>query len=172
MSTPRLLVLVRHAKSSWGDALLADHERPLNDRGRRDAPIMAQRLMEALAPIMHTVPNLWLVSTAVRTQRTWQLMASAWPTSTHKQNEPSLYNASVQDMLAVIAAVPEGHSSLGLIAHNPGTSLLLAHLTGDPHLGEVPTCAVAAVLCHAPSWAALTPGTAELLYYGYPKDVA
>jgi len=112
----QLLTLVRHAKSSWKTADQRDHDRPLNKRGIRDAPIMAQRLLDK-----HCVPDLILCSSAVRTQQTARYFldtlglgdAQLWV-------EPKLYLCSPETILQEVAVAEQGHSHVMVIAHNPG----------------------------------------------------
>jgi phosphohistidine phosphatase len=127
------LVLVRHAKSDWGDPHLDDHDRPLNDRGRRDAPRMARRLAET-----GFRPEAVLSSTAVRARTTAAAFAEALGVA--MTLDPELYGAPAGTLFATAAATRAG--SVLLVAHDPGMSVLAAQLSGDG-IAHMPTCAVA-----------------------------
>ena len=142
----KTLVLVRHAKSSWDDPTLADHDRPLNDRGRHDAPMMGRRLHER-----GFVADVILTSTATRAQATAEAIASELG---YDLNEivtmPSLYRASPATMLATVAALDDAQGSAMLVAHDPGMSELATHLSAD--IERMPTCAVAEFTFDVATW--------------------
>ena len=127
------LVLVRHAKSDWGDPHLDDHDRPLNDRGRRDAPRMARRLAET-----GFRPDALVSSTAVRARTTAEAFAEELGAAVTL--DPELYGAPARALLAAAAAT--GVRSVLVVAHDPGMSVLAAQLSGDG-IAHMPTCAVA-----------------------------
>lgn len=122
---PRSLILMRHAKQS-GSAT-RDHERPLTDEGRRDAQRVGERLAGETP-----LPGLVLSSTALRCRETWAAVAvglgASLGTDFEPTYEPALYNASLRDLLEEIAAVDDEISSLLVLAHNPGISLLALEL--------------------------------------------
>lgn len=127
------LVLVRHAKSDWGDPSLRDHDRPLNARGTRDAPVMAQRF----AALGHPV-DVILSSTATRARRTAEAFAAAL--GLEVTLDPELYLASAERLLA--KATASGAHAVLLVAHNPGITDL-AYRLSDGGIAHMPTCAVA-----------------------------
>ncbi|MDY0828600.1 histidine phosphatase family protein [Microbacterium sp. BG28] len=126
------LVLVRHAKSDWGTAGLSDHERPLNDRGQRDAPLMAAALAET-----GFRPARLLSSTALRARTTAESFATALDVPL--ETLPELYGASVHELWD--AAVATGEASVLIVAHDPGLSELASELAGRDVM--MTTCAVA-----------------------------
>lgn len=136
------LVLVRHAKSDWGDPSLDDHDRPLNDRGRRDAPRMARQLAET-----GFRPEVILSSTAVRARTTAEAFAAELGVPVTL--EPELYGAPARTLLAAAAAT--GARSVLVVAHDPGMSALAAHLSDDG-IGHMPTCAVATFTWNVEEW--------------------
>lgn len=159
----RRLVVLRHAKSAWPDGV-ADHERPLAPRGRRDAPV-AGRMLAA----HDCLPDLALCSTAVRARETWELAAAQWGTPPPVRHDPRLYAADVSDLLAVVHEVSAGVGTLLLVGHNPGLEDLVLELADDgldDALDEVrtkfPTSAIAVLAWHGTTWQALAPGTALL----------
>jgi phosphohistidine phosphatase len=139
---PIRLALVRHAKSDWGDPALSDHDRPLNDRGMRDAPIMARRLADT-----GFRPDLILASTALRARTTAEAFAAQLGTAVSL--DPRLYGASASTLIAMAAA--SRAASVIVVAHDPGMSALAARLSDDG-IGHMPTCAVALFAWDADDW--------------------
>lgn len=142
----RELVLVRHAKSDWGDPLLADHDRPLNARGRKNAPMMALRLAESGLAVQRI-----LSSTAVRARSTAAVLGAQL--GLEVELDPELYLAPASKLLtkAVGLEVP----SAMLVAHDPGLSDL-ASLLSAGGIAHMPTCAVAHFAWNAHSWDSIT----------------
>lgn len=159
----RRLVVLRHAKSAWPEGV-ADHERPLAPRGRRDAPVAGRRLAEA-----DCLPDLALCSTAARARGTWELASAQWGTPPPVRHDPRLYAADVPQLLEVVREVSSEVETLLLVGHNPGLEELVLELAGDgldETLDEVrtkfPTSAIAVLAWHGTTWRALAPGTALL----------
>ncbi|MFJ7071176.1 SixA phosphatase family protein [Streptomyces sp. NPDC098781] len=159
----RRLVVLRHAKSAWPDGV-ADHERPLAPRGRRDAPVAGRMIADA-----DCLPNLAVCSTAVRTRQTWELAAAQWGTPPPVRHDPRVYAADVPDLLEVAREASDEVGTLLLVGHNPGLEELVLALAGDgldDTLDEVrtkfPTSAVAVLAWRGPTWRDLAPGTALL----------
>lgn len=120
----RQLLLLRHAKSSWEDKELPDHERPLNPRGRRAAEAMRDA-MENLG----LTPDLVLVSAAVRTRQTLEAL-EPWPDTPLIEKMETLYNAPAPVLLDALRGVKETVRSVLVIAHNPGLHELAMRLVG------------------------------------------
>lgn len=132
----KTLMLVRHAKSDWGQPGLADHDRPLNARGLRDAPVMGARLRER-----GEVPEAIWSSTALRARTTATLIARELGLDEASvQLDERLYGASPQTILRVVGELDDDARSAMIVAHNPGMAELAYDLTGS--IGEMPTCAV------------------------------
>ncbi len=140
------LALVRHAKSDWGDPGLDDHDRPLNDRGVRDAPRMARRLAES-----GFVPEVILSSTALRARTTADVFGAELGVAVSL--DPDLYGAPAGTLLE--AAATAGASSVIVVAHDPGMSVLAGRLSGDA-IAHMPTCAVATFTWAQDDWAVAT----------------
>lgn len=122
------LILMRHAKSSWTSEAATDHERPLNARGRRDAPRIAQRLVE-----LGWVPDHVLSSDSARTQETWARMADTMvPAPSTIEFTRRLYHAGVDEFLAAVRHVPHEASCLLTLGHNPGWEEVAEWLCGEP----------------------------------------
>lgn len=155
----KTLLLARHAKSDWGDASLADHDRPLNARGRRDAPLMARRLLDEGIHLARIVS-----STAVRARTTAAEYAAAQ--GVEVVQEPLLYAASARSILAAASRLPDEAEVAMLVGHNPGMQDAVAELTGA--FVEFPTCAVAECLVDGDSWAELIEGSGRLVQLRTP----
>jgi len=136
------LVLVRHAKSDWGDETLDDHDRPLGDRGFRDAPRMARALAET-----DFRPEVILSSTALRARTTAEAFAAEFDVAVNL--DPELYGAPARTLLAKAAA--SGAHSVLVVAHDPGTSVLAGQLS-DHEIEHMPTCAVATFTWDEDDW--------------------
>lgn len=158
------LTLLRHAKSSWDDPALPDRERPLNQRGQRDAPMMGRRLRARGAR-----PSLILTSPAVRALHTARLIAREinYPLE-FLQREADLYLASPEDMLKVIARQDNSFNDILVCGHNPGLTELANLLTGE-EIDNVPTCGVVVIETDVPEWRNLGPKRGTLVSFDYPK---
>ena len=162
----KTLLVLRHAKSLWGDTALDDHERPLNERGRRDAPKMG-----ALVREYGLTPDLIVSSDAVRARLTAEAVAKSARFDGEIQLEPRLYAASVEDVLAVLCTVQEAHSgTVMIVGHNPGLEQLIAHLTGETE--DLPTAALAQIALPINRWRDLKASTrGRLLGFWRPKEL-
>jgi len=162
----KTLTLVRHAKSSWKDRGLSDRERPLNRRGKRDAPIMARRIGET-----GVRPSQIISSPAVRAWTTAKIFAKEmnYPIE-FLQREDGLYLASLDNLLDVIATQDSGFNNLMLFAHNPGLTSLANYLV--PGLtNNLPTAGVVSVKLECDDWMLYDRPKTELLVHDYPKKV-
>jgi len=167
--TAHTLLLLRHAKSSWVDPTLPDHDRPLASRGRRDAKRIAKHLAG-----LEFEPELVLCSSAVRTRETLELVRPALGNS-KVLFEDGLYGASSDELLARIRVVPDAVGSVMLIGHNPGLeqlALLLASSGDELRRLETkfPTAALATLAVET-TWSRLAPGDAILTAYIVPKQL-
>ncbi len=162
----KTLSLVRHAKSSWKDQALADHDRPLNKRGRRDAPRMGKRLAKA-----GVHPDLMVTSTAVRARVTAETIAPeiGYPVA-HIMMDQEIYHAGTTGLLELIRNLGDANDHVMLFAHNPVITELVNHLTGSD-LENVPTCGIAHIRFETDSWKNVGSAAAELLEFDYPKRI-
>lgn len=162
------LILVRHAKSSWKHEV-ADHDRPLNRRGRENAPMMAGRLRNWLREAGIAEPRL-VSSTARRAYDTACCFAEAFgiPVSDIEKT-PQLYEAGEQDILQVLAKQPGDVPTLALFGHNPTFTDVIVRLAKVP-LDNLPTCGFAVLQFKRPDWQAVTWGAARLLHMEFPRD--
>lgn len=143
----RELILVRHAKSDWGDPSLADHDRPLNARGTRDAPMMARRLTEARSTVERIIS-----STALRARTTAAVFGAEL--GVEVELDEQLYLAPASRLLA--KAVGSEAKRVMLVAHDPGISDL-ASLLSDGGIEHMPTCAVARFAWNVDAWDTVSP---------------
>jgi phosphohistidine phosphatase len=160
------IYLLRHAKSSWKDASLRDHDRPLAGRGRRAARLIARHMREE-----GIAPELVLCSTAKRARQTLERIEPALGTRSVKVEE-GLYGAGEDELLARLRELPAEVGSVLMIGHNPGMqdlALLLAR--SAPELeAKFPTAALA-TLAFSGEWPGLEPGAAELVGFVRPREL-
>ena len=161
----KTLTLVRHAKSSWKDTSLSDRDRPLNKRGKRDAPEMGRRIVAA-----GIRPSLIVSSPAVRAWTTARIIADAIGyTREFLQRDKNLYLASVNGILDVIVAQDNGFNSLMLVGHNPGFTDFANYLV--PGLtNNIPTAGIVSVQLDTDDWSLYDRPGVELALYDFPKN--
>jgi phosphohistidine phosphatase len=160
------LYVLRHAKSSWDDAELADHERPLAPRGERAAAKIADHLRSE-----EIAPALVLCSTALRARQTLAALLPVLAGDTEIRLEEALYAAGPAELLARVREVPEAVPSVLLIGHNPTLHELALALTGrEDALERFPTGALASIT-FATTWAELAEDGGELEGFVVPKDL-
>lgn len=157
------LFLIRHAKSSWDDAALADRERPLNERGKRDAPKIGERLARR-----EVKPDLILASPAVRALMTAKIIAGKLDYKRkHIGVDDRLYAAQADDLLEIIHALDDRLQCVMIVGHNPELSELAQRLCGE--IGHLPTGAVAEFGFAAKSWADIGACPTTTVALDYPK---
>ncbi|WP_369388407.1 histidine phosphatase family protein [Streptomyces sp. CG1] len=167
---PRKIVLLRHAKADWGQE--ADHERPLAERGRQDAPVAGRKLADTGIAF-----DLALCSTAVRTRETWKLAVQELPQRPKTVYEERVYEASLGELIALLNETPDDVRNLVLIGHNPGVHALADALAGEAD-GDVlawmnrsgfPTSAYA-MLTFEGSWKSVEHGVGKLVDFWAPHS--
>jgi phosphohistidine phosphatase len=165
------IYLLRHAKSSWADPTLPDHERPLAPRGRRDAKRIAKHLAR-----LAIAPELVLCSAAERTRATLEVLRPALGKTPTVRLEEELYAASSDELLERLRALPEAVDSVMLIGHNPGLqqlALVLASPSAELERLEAkfPTAALATLTLPNTIWSQLSQDDALLAAYVVPKQL-
>lgn len=124
----RRLIVMRHAKSSWQSGAESDHERPLNERGRRAAPLVAREMARR-----GWLPEVVISSDARRTAETWRLMAEALGDAAPAARfSPELYGGGLAEIRALAATVAAGVETLLVLGHNPGFEAAVEQLAGAP----------------------------------------
>lgn len=160
------LLLCRHAKSSWKDGSLADRDRPLNKRGKRDAPEMGRRLSRR-----GLLPDLIVTSHAKRARRTAKLLIEALAVDAEKiQLEPSLYGAEISTVLHCIQRLDDQYPTVMLVGHNPEFTMV-ANLLANLEIFNVPTCGIVALRFAVQSWQDVRPGQGTLDFFDFPKNI-
>ena len=122
----KTLLVLRHAKSSWNDSSLDDHERPLNERGRRDAPRMGELVQE-----YGLLPDLVVSSDAVRAQLTAEAVVESAGYTGEILLDERLYLASPAEIILVLRTMREDAGTIMIVGHNPGLEELVEQLTGE-----------------------------------------
>jgi len=146
----KTLLILRHAKSSWKHPELSDHDRPLNKRGKHDAPLMGRQMREK-----RLVPDLIISSTAVRAKDTAVAIAEAVKYKREIVFLTSLYAATPGAYIKAInhTAEDDDHSTVLVVGHNPGLEELIEVLTGE--MCELTTCALAIIELITEKWSTL-----------------
>ena len=159
------ITLLRHAKSSWKDASLADRDRPLNRRGNKTAPDMGKRLAE-----LGVRPSLLLTSPAKRARETARLIARElnYPLE-FIQSESDLYLATPETILQIVARQDNGFNDVMLFGHNPGITEL-ANRLGDRNIDNVPTCGMVGIELDVKEWTEIVAADGKTVFFHYPKN--
>lgn len=159
----KTLIIIRHAKSAWDQPELEDFDRPLNERGKRDAPEMARRLVAKgyRADLMVSSPARRAWSTAKRFA-----VAFDYPKDRIRKID-TLYHASAGQLVRTIHELDEGLDTVLLFGHNPGLTDLVNEIS-NLHTDNIPTCGI--VVLHLESWKSAGREEAMLVAYDYPKN--
>lgn len=160
----KTLLILRHAKSAWDELDVADHDRPLNKRGKYDAPRVGQLLRDE-----DLVPDLILSSTAKRAHRTAKLAAEACGYKGEIELAETLYLAGPEAYLAALSSVPDKCRRVMVVGHNPGLEALLEKLTGEAK--ALPTAALAQVVLPIAYWRQVEAAEGRLLGLWLPRDL-
>ena len=160
------LILVRHAKSSWKNPGLQDFARPLNGRGKQNAPMMGKRLLGS-----GILPEVVVSSPAKRAWSTARLIAS----EIHFKEEnliadPEVYEADVDTLMEIIGNFSGAWQDVMLVGHNPGLTDLAEMLT-DQAFGNLPTCAICCIEFAVENWSEISYGSGRVYHYDYPKSI-
>ena len=167
------LLLLRHAKSSWSDPALDDHERPLAGRGRRAAPLMGQAIAE-----MELIPRHVLCSTSVRTRQTLALAARHWPVALAVDYLAEIYHAGPDQLLRSVRRHGGISDTLMLVGHQPGLQAFALALSGEFERAararmeaKFPTAALAVIEFDIEDWGDVAAGAGRLIRYLRPRDL-
>ncbi len=169
----KTIYMLRHAKSSWEDGSLRDHDRPLNGRGRAAAPRIGAHMQGA-----GYLPDLVLCSTATRTRLTLDAVLSELEVEPAIELQEELYLAGPNEMLDLVRYVPDTVESILLVGHNPGTGMLAAALSGEGppesiHLmrAKFPTAGLAIIELSVDRWKDVISGCGSLKDFVRPRDL-
>lgn len=161
----KTLILIRHAKSSWDNVTLSDFDRPLNERGLRDAPRMGKRLKEK-----NLAPDLVITSPANRALTTCTIISEmiGFP-SERIQTDRAIYHASEEQLLYIVKNLPDFADQVMVYGHNPGFTDFINRLTKS-HIDNIPTCGIVACQINVDRWGEVHWGTGKVLFYDFPKN--
>lgn len=169
----RRLILLRHAKSSWDDPTLDDHDRPLNRRGKAAAPLIGAWLADR-----GFAPDHVVCSSSARTRETWARLAPALPAAPEPQLEPRLYHADPETMLDLLREAPETARAVMLIGHEPGIGAFarrMASAVVPPECARAfekfPTAAAAVIDLDAARWRDAGFGAGRFHAFATPRDL-
>lgn len=161
------LLIIRHAKSSWDISSLSDFERPLNDRGKKDATEMARRLLNKKISI-----DAFISSPAKRARKTATLFCEK---SGRKESEitlvPELYHAPAELFFEVVKDFKDKDQTVAIFSHNPGITDFVNQLVKNVRLDNMPTCGVFAVNIPINHWADFAKAEKDLWFFDYPKNL-
>lgn len=161
----KTLLLVRHAKSSWDAGVATDFERPLNERGKKDAPEMAARLRDR-----SIIPDLLVSSPAKRAFTTALIFSGVFNKSPDRIiSIPLLYHAAPQNFFEVISKLDNATNTVAIFSHNPGITAFVNMLTDTIQVDNMPTCSIFAVKVLAGNWADFEESSKEFVFFDYPK---
>jgi phosphohistidine phosphatase len=161
----KTLLLMRHAKSSWKDSDLADHERPLNKRGHRDAPMMGQLLVDR-----ELVPQRILSSSAIRARQTAEVIAEKAGFNGEIDFLDRLYMAEAEEYIKTLAELPADLERVMVVGHNPGLETLLQILSG--RIESLPTAVIAYIALPINQWSQLNGEmSGEVVEIWRPKEL-
>lgn len=164
LANMKFLILIRHAKSSWELTSVDDFDRPLNDRGKHDAPEMAKRLVKKSISI-----DAFMSSPAKRAKKTAQLFSAEFKRD--KEDIiylPELYAAGVDVFSSVIKSAHDSCNTIALFSHNPGITEFVNMLT-DTRVDNIPTCGVFGVKIPVDTWSKFEEAKKEFWFFDYPK---
>lgn len=160
------LILIRHAKSDWNAGVATDYERPLDERGVKEAHKMAKRLAEK-----EIMPDLIITSSAIRALTTCKFIAEKLDYSENNIRQSKLlYSGNTGVWMDTISEIDNSNHTVMMFGHNPVISNLASHLV-NRDIGEMPTCAVVAIQLNIESWQDISnPGSNQLSFIDYPKN--
>jgi phosphohistidine phosphatase len=163
----KFLLLIRHAKSDWGDPGLDDMDRPLNERGKRDAPAMAHRLLDKKIKI-----DAFIASPAKRAAKTAKIIAEEMKFKKDKIiYKPELYLAGPEVFYTVIENTDDEDDCIAVFSHNEGITHFANMLT-DAKVDNIPTCGVFALKIKTDNWKSFRMAEKEFWFFDYPKNAS
>lgn len=158
------LYLIRHAKSSWRDLMQGDIDRPLNKRGKSDAPFMGKRLKK-----YGVQPDLLISSPAKRARKTARTVAREIGYPPKKIIfADKIYFGDLDDIFGIIRNISDSDKTVILVGHNPDITMLAEALTGR-QVGNIPTCGIFCIDFKIESWREAVPGNGSFVFFDYPK---
>lgn len=160
----RTLLLLRHAKSSWDNSSLPDFDRPLAERGERDAPRIGKELAQR-GPL----PDLVVSSTALRAVQTANAATKAAGYTGQLNFDEQIYGASSAELIKIVRKLPDDHSKIMLVGHNPGFEDLLSRLIDERQ--SMSTCNLACIEFSVSKWSDVEDGQGKLRFLLKPREL-
>ncbi|MCC6289605.1 MAG: histidine phosphatase family protein [Chitinophagaceae bacterium] len=162
----RSVLFIRHAKSSWDDPLMNDYDRPLNDKGKKDAPQMAKYLLEKKIRI-----DSFISSPAKRARKTAVLFAKVFGIDEDAiQLKSGLYLPDEIAFSHAIETASDDCTHLAIFSHNPGITHFVNTLTRQIKVDDIPTCGIFAIKTNALSWKNFEKAEKEFWFFDYPRN--
>ena len=161
----KTLLIIRHAKSSWDITTLNDFDRPLNERGKKDAPVMAQHLIDKKINI-----DAFVTSPAKRAKKTAEFFCTVY----NKNKEDiilisALYHALSEHFYTIVEQLKDDFKTVAIFSHNPGITEFVNELVENVLIDNMPTCGIFAVQINSAKWKDFKKAKKELLFFDYPK---
>jgi len=161
----KTLLLIRHAKSDWSDSSQSDFDRPLNERGKKDAPKMAQRLWQRDLKI-----DLFISSPAKRARKTAEEFVKVYGNKKEVQLKSALYLAASDTFYSIIEQADPRADTIAVFSHNPGITEFANSLT-TARIDNIPTCGVFAVSIDTDRWENFSSADKSFVFFDYPKGI-
>jgi phosphohistidine phosphatase len=161
----KTVYIIRHAKSSWSDSTMSDFDRPLNERGKKDAPAMAEKLHDKKIKI-----DAFVSSPAKRAKKTCLAFSKVY--GADKDDiifVDELYNAAAHSFFEVISALDDKYKRVAIFSHNPGITDFVNSLVPSVEIDNMPTCAVFAVETDIEQWSDFKDSAKRFLFFDFPK---
>lgn len=160
----KVIHLIRHAKSSWNNPDLDDFSRTLNERGKNDAPFMANKLKE-----LGCHPDYFISSPAKRTTETSKIIATALNFHFEKIIfDKRIYESSLKQVLQIVNEVPNNFNNIVFVGHNPTLTQLSNYFTND-FIDHIPTCGIVKIELEINNWQHIIQGIGNKNFFIYPK---
>ena len=163
----KVLYLIRHAKSSWDADVLSDFDRPLNERGKKDAPVMAARLKDKKFTI-----DAFVSSPAKRAKKTAELFCEIYHVAEKTIHFiPALYHAQCSTYFDVVSSLDDRYNNVAIFSHNPGITDFANMLCHTIDIDNMPTCSIVGIKILTNKWANFKEAKKEFLFFDYPKNM-
>lgn len=164
----KTLLIIRHAKSSWANLGEQDFDRDLNERGKKDAPEMAQRLVDK-----QTAIDVFISSPARRAKKTCKAFCKIFGANDEKIIfADKLYHADSETFYGLIESLDDSNKHAAIFSHNPGVTQFVNTLCESAKIDNMPTCAVFAVSIDIKAWKDFKKAEKNFLFFDYPKSVS
>ncbi|MEJ5994949.1 histidine phosphatase family protein [Pedobacter sp. Du54] len=159
------LLLIRHAKSDWGNPSVRDFDRPLNKRGYANAPEMGKRMVN-----QNIYPDLVISSPALRALTTAKYFSKEWEIDENNiQTDKTIYEATLKNLLNVVHQFDNRFNTIALFGHNPGLTDFANYLS-EVNIYNMPTCSIVMLEFSFNDWHLVSSSTAKVLLFDYPKS--